>query len=69
MGEWRKTTLGEVLTLQRGFDLPKRARTPGPYPVVSSSGVTGETICLSHHRKARLWLAELWPPDQGRRRH
>lgn len=41
MPEWRKTTLGEVLTLQRGFDLPQRIRKPGPYPVVSSSGVTG----------------------------
>ncbi|MEJ7893729.1 MAG: restriction endonuclease subunit S [Solirubrobacteraceae bacterium] len=41
MSEWRETTLGDVLTLQRGFDLPARDRLDGPYPIVSSSGVTG----------------------------
>jgi len=41
MPEWNELALGEVLTLQRGFDLPKRLRKNGPYPVVSSSGVTG----------------------------
>lgn len=41
MSDWAEVELGEVLTLQRGFDLPKRARNPGPYPVVSSSGITG----------------------------
>ena len=41
MGEWTDVTLGEVLTLQRGFDLPQRKRRPGPYPVVSSAGFTG----------------------------
>lgn len=41
MGEWTDVTLGEVLTLQRGFDLPQRQRRPGPYPVVSSAGFTG----------------------------
>jgi type I restriction enzyme S subunit len=41
MSDWVEVELGEVLTLQRGFDLPKRVRNPGPYPVVSSSGVTG----------------------------
>jgi len=33
--------LGDVLTLQRGFDLPGHSRKPGPHPIVSSSGVTG----------------------------
>lgn len=41
MGEWVDLALGDVLTLQRGFDLPARARRPGPHPIVSSSGVTG----------------------------
>ncbi|HEV7774232.1 MAG TPA: hypothetical protein VGO48_13200 [Conexibacter sp.] len=41
MGEWREVALGDVLTLQRGFDLPARKREDGPVPVVSSSGVTG----------------------------
>ena len=37
---WREATLGEFLTLQRGFDLPGRERSPGSVPVVSSSGIT-----------------------------
>jgi type I restriction enzyme S subunit len=41
VSDWRLTTLGEVLTLQRGFDLPARDRVEGPYPIVSSSGITG----------------------------
>ena len=41
MSEWREVTLGDVLALQRGFDLPARDRVDGPYPIVSSSGVTG----------------------------
>ena len=38
---WRTTTLGEIVNLKRGYDLPKRLRTDGPIPIVSSSGVTG----------------------------
>ena len=38
---WREASLGDVLTLQRGFDLPARDRVDGPVPIVSSSGVTG----------------------------
>jgi type I restriction enzyme S subunit len=41
VSDWRGATLGEVLTLQRGFDLPARARRDGPYPIVSSAGITG----------------------------
>lgn len=41
MSEWREVPLGDVLTLQRGFDLPTRERAEGPFPIVSSSGVTG----------------------------
>ncbi|HNS70462.1 MAG TPA: restriction endonuclease subunit S, partial [Verrucomicrobiota bacterium] len=40
-GEWRITTLGEFLTLQRGFDLPMANREEGPYPVIASSGPVG----------------------------
>ncbi len=43
--EWRTTTLGQVMTLQRGFDLPQSERQPGPYPVVASTGPVG------HHLK------------------
>lgn len=40
-GEWAQLTLGDVLTLKRGYDLPAQDRRPGPHPIVSSSGVTG----------------------------
>lgn len=39
--EWRQVRLGEVVNLKRGYDLPKRMRHDGPFPVVSSSGLTG----------------------------
>lgn len=38
---WVERPLGEVINLQRGFDLPTQDRKPGSIPVVSSSGVTG----------------------------
>jgi type I restriction enzyme, S subunit len=38
---WKQGTLGDIITLQRGFDLPERARQKGFVPIVSSSGVTG----------------------------
>lgn len=41
MSKWKNITLGEVLTLQRGFDLPNRDRVEGEYPIISSSGTTG----------------------------
>jgi type I restriction enzyme, S subunit len=41
VSEWTDVTLGDVLTLQRGFDLPQRKRKAGPYPIVSSAGFTG----------------------------
>ena len=45
---WRETTLGNVVTLKRGYDLPQRQRLDGPVPVVSSSGIT------DHHRESRV---------------
>lgn len=39
--DWVETTLGEVIILQRGFDLPAKDREPGRIPIVSSSGITG----------------------------
>ena len=35
---WIEKELGEVCTLQRGFDLPKHQREEGNYPLISSSG-------------------------------
>jgi hypothetical protein len=32
--------LGDVITLQRGFDLPSQNRKPGKVPIVSSSGIS-----------------------------
>lgn len=40
MSEWRKTKLGDVITLKRGYDLPNSSRIFGAVPVVSSSGVS-----------------------------
>ena len=37
---WEVKALGEVCTLQRGFDLPTTQRTAGIYPLVTSSGPT-----------------------------
>lgn len=46
---WRACKLGDVITLKRGYDLPQSQRQEGPYPICSSSGVTG-----SHaHAKAK----------------
>ncbi|HCG9275246.1 TPA: restriction endonuclease subunit S [Vibrio parahaemolyticus] len=33
--------LGDLITLKRGYDLPEKDRIPGPYPVISSAGVSG----------------------------
>jgi restriction endonuclease S subunit len=40
--QWIKTTLGEVLTFQRGFDILKKELQPGNYDVVFSSGYGGK---------------------------
>jgi len=37
---WRDVTLGEVVTLQRGYDLTEGERKPGRVPVVSSAGIS-----------------------------
>ncbi len=38
MSEWQDQKLGEVITLQRGFDITKKEQIDGPYQVISSSG-------------------------------
>ena len=38
---WERVPLGEVMTLQRGHDLPSQDRIEGDVPIVSSSGITG----------------------------
>lgn len=39
--EWIETSLGDVVTLQRGIDLPVQDRQPGKVPVVASTGIAG----------------------------
>ncbi|MCL4526002.1 MAG: restriction endonuclease subunit S [Gammaproteobacteria bacterium] len=39
-GEWKDCSLGDVVELKRGYDLPQKERLPGDVPLVSSSGVT-----------------------------
>jgi len=39
--DWEITTLGNVLTLQRGMDLPTQDRKIGKHPIVASTGVVG----------------------------
>jgi type I restriction enzyme S subunit len=46
--DWKNCQLGDVLTLQRGFDLPTRKRQDGDIPVVSSSGISG------YHNEAKV---------------
>lgn len=48
MTEWREATLGEVVTLQRGFDITKKEQRAGRVPVVSSSGIG------SYHDEAKV---------------
>lgn len=38
---WIQTTLGDVVTLQRGIDLPVQDRQDGDVPVVASTGIIG----------------------------
>ena len=37
----KKVKLGEILTFQRGYDLPSQYRNEGEYPIISSSGISG----------------------------
>jgi type I restriction enzyme, S subunit len=41
MSEWEKKTLGEVVNLKRGYDLPQSQRLNGDIPIYSSSGISG----------------------------
>lgn len=41
MGEWKSCTLGDIITFQRGYDLPKDKMKEGIYPVIGSNGIIG----------------------------
>lgn len=45
---WEKMPLGDLLTLQRGFDLPAKNREEGPYPIYASTGING------YHKVAKV---------------
>ena len=41
MSEWKECKLGDVLTLQRGHDLPRKKMIEGNIPVAGSNGIIG----------------------------
>ena len=41
MAEWIECTLGDLVTFQRGHDLPRSQIHDGKYPVVGSNGIIG----------------------------
>ncbi len=45
---WKECILGDVITLQRGFDITKKEQRQGCVPVISSSGIT------SYHDTAKI---------------
>jgi len=38
--KWEQKTLGEIINLKRGYDLPRQKRKQGFVPIISSSGTT-----------------------------
>jgi type I restriction enzyme S subunit len=40
--DWPSHTLGDLITLQRGIDLPDAQRHPGRIPIMGSFGITGQ---------------------------
>ena len=57
-GVWRELRLGEVVELQRGYDLPRRQRVPGSIPLVPSSGVTDYHAWRADPQESPLPLGE-----------
>lgn len=41
MIDWRECQLGDLVTFQRGYDLPKAQMKNGEYPVIGSNGIIG----------------------------
>ena len=39
--EWKECLLGDIITFQRGYDLPRTEMIYGQYPVVGSNGIIG----------------------------
>jgi len=46
--KWEEKEIGKVAALQRGYDITENQLIPGPYPVISSSGIVGyHNVCTS----------------------
>jgi type I restriction enzyme S subunit len=41
MSEWKETTLGQLVTFQRGHDLSQTQFEEGKYPIIGSNGIIG----------------------------
>ena len=41
MSHWKEYKLGELVTFQRGHDLPRSEMKEGLYPVAGSNGIIG----------------------------
>lgn len=41
MGKWKTCQLGDLITFQRGYDLPRKNMRGNKYPVVGSNGIIG----------------------------
>lgn len=41
MSKWKQCRLGDLITFQRGYDLPKSQMRHGDYPVIGSNGIIG----------------------------
>ena len=39
MSDWKNCILGDIITFQRGHDLPKTQMIDGEYPVVASTNI------------------------------
>jgi type I restriction enzyme S subunit len=42
MTSWKSNKLGNVINLKRGYDLPSTKRINGKFPILSSSGISGQ---------------------------
>lgn len=72
MSEYIYKQLGELVTFQRGKDLPRTSMKNGPYPVIGSNGIIGyhndfnvQSPCITVGRsgnvgKPYLHLGEAW---------
>lgn len=70
--DFSQGTIGDVVTLQRGYDLPKSKMTKGPYPVVGSTDIIAyhneyncDELCIVMGRsgnvgRPRFYIEKIW---------